>query len=96
MNIQETIIQEIRIELETIIENSMRKVLNEYATRNDKFTATSLDILDIKQASQFLGLAVPTLYAKVSARSIPHSKIGKKLFFSKRDLEVWIKQGDRK
>ncbi|MEQ1586548.1 MAG: helix-turn-helix domain-containing protein [Cyclobacteriaceae bacterium] len=54
------------------------------------------DLIDINEASKYLGLATATIYSKVSGRTIPHSKIGKKLFFSKKDLATWIKSGQRK
>jgi len=54
------------------------------------------DVIDIREASLYLGLAIPTIYAKVSERIIPHSKVGKKLFFSRKDLLAWIQNGRRK
>ncbi|MBL7862595.1 MAG: helix-turn-helix domain-containing protein [Cyclobacteriaceae bacterium] len=90
------LIEELRIELSAIVENSVRKVLSE----SDKELSSNLagvnDFLDIQEASRFLGLAVPTLYSKVSQRLVPHSKRGKKLFFSKSELIQWIKDGNRK
>lgn len=51
------------------------------------------DLLTINGAAEFLSLSVPTLYTKVSRREIPVSKRGKRLYFSKDDLSVWIKSG---
>jgi excisionase family DNA binding protein len=92
------IIEDVRLELESIIENSIRKVLNESTQKKNIEVQKEgpSDLLDIKQASELLGLAVPTLYSKVSGRLIPHSKVGKKLFFSREQLTLWIKAGDRK
>jgi excisionase family DNA binding protein len=55
------------------------------------------EILNIRQASELLGLAVPTLYSMVSERRIPFSKEpkGKKLMFVKSELISWVKTSRR-
>lgn len=90
------VLDEVREELESIIENALRKVLSEDNKDRSYHHPPSTDLLDIKAASRFLGLAVPTLYSQVSKRLVPHSKRGKKLFFSKSELIQWIKDGNRK
>jgi excisionase family DNA binding protein len=83
-------------ELESLIENSVRKVLEENSASNTtENTRQYSDLLNIQEASKFLGIAVPTIYSKVSERLIPHSKIGKKLFFSRDELSNWVKSGKR-
>ena len=49
--------------------------------------------LTIKQAGELLSLSIPTLYGLVSRQSIPVSKQGKRLYFSRADLLLWIKAG---
>jgi len=51
------------------------------------------DILDIKQASEYLKLKINTLYEKTSRRQIPHFKKGNKLYFHLSELQDWIKEG---
>lgn len=53
------------------------------------------EILTVRQVSEFLNLAIPTIYSLTSSRTLPHSKRGKKLYFSKVDLTNWIKSGKR-
>ncbi|MEJ0055403.1 MAG: helix-turn-helix domain-containing protein [Bacteroidota bacterium] len=55
------------------------------------------EILNIRQASELLGLAIPTLYSMVSERRIPFSKEpkGKKLMFVKSELIAWVKNSRR-
>lgn len=53
------------------------------------------EILNVRQASEFLNLAVPTIYAMTSNRILPHSKRGKKLYFSKTELKKWALAGKR-
>ena len=82
-------------DIEIIIQDSVRKGI-ERTLQSKTDNQNDSDLLDIKQASQLLGLAIPTLYAKVSERIIPHSKRGKKLYFSKNQLNEWVRSGKRK
>ncbi len=50
-------------------------------------------LVNIKQAGEFLNLSVPTIYGLVQRASIPVYKVGKKLYFSKEELTTWIKAG---
>ncbi|MDJ1504029.1 helix-turn-helix domain-containing protein [Xanthocytophaga agilis] len=47
----------------------------------------------IELAMQITGLAQSTIYNLVSADRIPYMKRGKKLYFSRTDLEAWITEG---
>ena len=49
--------------------------------------------LTISQAAEFVNLTVPTLYGFVSKRTIPFSKVGKRLYFSETELTSWIQSG---
>jgi hypothetical protein len=51
------------------------------------------DILDVKQAADFLRLKITTLYEKTSLKIIPHFKKGNKLYFNKQELQVWVQAG---
>src|SRR5215204_3524419 len=50
----------------------------------------------IELAIELTGLAKPTIYGLVSERKIPHSKRGKRLYFSRHELLEWLKQGNCK
>lgn len=54
------------------------------------------ELFTISEASDFINLAKPTIYGLVSRNEIPHSKKGKRLYFSKQELLSWIKSGRRK
>ena len=54
------------------------------------------EIGGIELAIEITGLAKPTIYGLVSERKIPHSKQGKRLYFSRQELTEWLKQGKRK
>lgn len=47
-------------------------------------------LIDLKTASEQLGLAKITIYKMVSARRIPHIKIGKRVLFDPQKLSEWI------
>jgi excisionase family DNA binding protein len=53
-------------------------------------------LMDIKEASAFIRLSVPTVYGLVHQSAIPVSKRGKRLYFSKRELLAWVQVGRRK
>ena len=54
------------------------------------------EIGGIELALELTGLAKPTIYSLVSTRKIPHSKRGKKLYFSRKELLSWLTNGKRK
>lgn len=49
--------------------------------------------MSISEAAKFVNLTVPTLYGFVSKRTIPFSKVGKRLYFSEIELTSWIQSG---
>lgn len=55
--------------------------------------AANQTIGGIELAMQLTGLAKSTIYNLVSTRRIPHHKRGKKLYFSRAELEHWIADG---
>lgn len=56
----------------------------------------SEDPITIQQAADFIKLSVSTLYMLVSRSQIPYMKKGKRLYFSKKELNEWIKTGRKK
>lgn len=79
-------------ELEALIQNSIRKVLNE---AKEMPSEGSKDVFTIDEASKFLNLAKQTLYGFTSKNLIPFIKRGKKLYFRKADLNQWLLEGKR-
>lgn len=53
-------------------------------------------LLTIQEAGKLLNLSVATIYGLVSRSAIPHSKKGKRLYFSKQELLAWVQSGRRK
>ena len=54
------------------------------------------EIGSIALALEITGLAKPTIYGLVAQSKIPFMKRGKKLYFSRKELTEWIRQGKRK
>ena len=50
-------------------------------------------LLTVKQAANFLSLAVPTIYSKCSKGELPYMKKGKRLYFSQDELNDYVKSG---
>ncbi|MHB8258705.1 MAG: helix-turn-helix domain-containing protein [Bacteroidia bacterium] len=62
----------------------------------DRLTQTKTnipEILDVKQAAEFLRLKITTLYEKTSEKTIPHFKKGNKLYFNREELQAWVQEG---
>jgi len=90
-----TITQITAPELETLIENSIKKVLStqqaEQPTEtNQWFDLNELCIYHPDKPSK------PTVYGWVNAGIIPVHKGGKKLRFLKSEIDNWLRQGKKK
>jgi len=90
----EKIIISTAIELSSIIEDSLKKVLLESTTRNDQKNQLP-ELLSITQAAEYLNLAKQTLYGFTSKGEIPYLKKGKKLYFKKSELTKWVNEGKK-
>lgn len=54
------------------------------------------EFLTVKEASEMIGLAIPTIYSYTSKRLIPHGRKGKKLYFRYHELLQWLETGRRR
>jgi excisionase family DNA binding protein len=52
-------------------------------------------LLSVNEAAKHLNLAKQTLYGFTSNRAIPFIKRGKKLYFKKIDLNIWLEEGKK-
>jgi excisionase family DNA binding protein len=79
------------------VSQAIRKELEEFFAEKKLAENSKKDeIGGINLAIEITGLAKPTIYGLVSERKLPHSKRGKKLYFSRQELTDWLKQGKRK
>jgi excisionase family DNA binding protein len=54
---------------------------------------TTPEILTVSEAASFLKLQISTLYEKTATRGVPHFKRGNRLYFLRKDLEEWLREG---
>jgi excisionase family DNA binding protein len=73
-------------ELEVKIKQWIREVLEEQGA-NPK---NSSQLMNAKQAADYLGMAKGTLYKKTAGQEIAHIKRGKALLFHKSELDAWL------
>lgn len=78
------------VEFKQFLRQSLTEIMSEQGFTNK---AETRDILDIKQASDFLRLKLNTLYEKTSQKIIPHFKKGNKLYFNRAELQAWVTDG---
>jgi len=83
-----------KTELESLIENAVRKVMNEIGGL--KPAVEENHFLSVKETADYLKLTPPTIYGLVSRMEIPYCKKGKRLYFPQKDLEKWLMEGRRK
>jgi excisionase family DNA binding protein len=89
---QNIIIQFTETEFREMVKSSVSEILRESTlTKSEEVNK----LFSVKEASSFLNLAPQTLYGFTSNRTIPFIKRGKKLYFKKFDLEVWLSEGKK-
>lgn len=59
--------------------------------RNDTPPAPLPDRMEVEEAIQLTGLTRSSLYKLTMTNGIPFSKYGKRLIFSRKDLNEWIR-----
>lgn len=72
----------------------MKKMMTELGEKfSNKQAEQKSDLMTIQQTSEFLFLTVPTLYNKVHRNELPYMKRGKRLYFSRAELQDYLKAG---
>lgn len=64
--------------------------------RTEKTSIETDELLTVKQVAEFLNLAVPTIYTIVSKGEMPVMKKSKRLYFSRKEILIWLKNGRKK
>jgi excisionase family DNA binding protein len=55
-----------------------------------KIVETENQILTLKKLCEYVDMAPASIYKRTSDRSIPHYKLGKKLYFKKDEIDEWM------
>jgi excisionase family DNA binding protein len=72
-------------DLRSILKEEREQVLLEFRALLKSTIKDNQKKLNAKEAAQFLGISLSTLYKRV--KELPHKKFGKKLIFSAEELE---------
>jgi excisionase family DNA binding protein len=75
-------------ELQKLIETAVFTALGQ-----SKLHPEPKQLFNIKEAADYLKLAVQTIYSYTSQGTIPFFKKGKRLYFRKTDLDYWLTGG---
>jgi excisionase family DNA binding protein len=81
-------------QLDSLIQNALRKVISENP-KAEQPTETD-ELLTVQDTAKFLSLSVPTVYGLISKGELPVMKRSKRCYFSKVELINYLKQGRRK
>jgi excisionase family DNA binding protein len=80
-------------DLQTLIIDSVKVCLKHNPLPARPIEESLPDIGGMALAIEITSLKKPTIYGKVRRGEIPHYKKGGRLYFSRRDLDAWIKEG---
>lgn len=84
-------------ELQSIIIESVSACLK-YSKHilNQESESDTDEWLNVKQVAEYLGLTKPTIYDKAQRGEIPNCKRAGRLYFSKKEIDEWIRSGSVK
>ena len=70
---------------------NIERMLQSQAVQN--YPTPQKSLLTVREAAEFLSLAVPTVYSMVSKGELPHMKRSKRLYFDRDELMTYLKDG---
>lgn len=70
----------------------MQAVLRPILWKGQNDMADSREVMNIRQASQYLGVSPDTLYKYVNEQKIPAFKLGNRWRFKKSKLDQWMEE----
>lgn len=81
-------------EVRQMLREEVRTVLKEYQPllkqHNEK------DLMTIEEVSEYINMAVTSIYGLVHRKQIPHIKRSKRLIFEKKQINEWLQSGRQK
>lgn len=80
-------------EIEAAVQRAVEAVL---LSKKFQLQTEQDEVGGVGDAAKWIGKAPATIYDLCHRREIPHSKRGKQLYFSKKELLAWIQGGRRK
>ncbi|MBA2611912.1 MAG: helix-turn-helix domain-containing protein [Bacteroidetes bacterium] len=80
-----------RLIIENLSVDDLKIIISEAVEQGLQKRQDEDEFFNVQQASQYLKIPVTTLYDYTSNKKIPFHKKGKKLHFSKHELNAWMK-----
>lgn len=80
-----------RLIIEHLNVDELKAIIGQAIEQGLKHRQEDDEFFTLQQASQYLKMPVTTLYDYTSNKKIPFHKKGKKLHFSKLELNAWMK-----
>ena len=75
------------------MDSEVMKVLTDRLDRIEQLTMIGAkNTLDLEDAALYTGFSTGHLYRLTSSRAIPHYKQSRKLYFSKDELDAWMRE----
>jgi excisionase family DNA binding protein len=78
--------------VQAFFRGARRKRAQELADGAQRNMADSREVMNIRQASQYLGVSPDTLYKYVGEQKIPAFKLGNRWRFKKSRLDQWMEE----
>ena len=72
-----------------VIENAVRKVMDERGKPEDSIT-DYCKTMSLVEFCTYTGLSKQTVYKLTSGQKVPHSKRGKRLYFDRGKVDAWL------
>lgn len=82
-------------DLQSLIIDCVNSCLKHNSNSTEK-TNEPDQLLTVDQAAEFLNLSKATIYTKVSRRELPFMKRSKRLYFSQKELMLYLTEGRHK
>ncbi len=71
-------------------ELQLEAILNQIAELREAVDLSNQNVLNLDKLVAYTGIAKDTVYKYTRNHSIPHSKQGGKLYFSKKEIDAWL------
>ena len=76
--------------------DAIERIERQLNEQRERSTTDTEKALTVKEAAEFLNLAVPTVYTMVSKGLLPYTKKSKRIYFFQAELLAYLKTGSRK
>lgn len=83
-------------QIKDLFKAALREMAEEKLFQQQESTEIVHEIMDVKQAAEFLKMKVPTIYTMTCYNQIPFYKRGKRIYFKREELVKWIEEGRKK